>query len=45
MELEQNQCKNTSVLDLAFLTNSIKKMNYFKNITIISALTAWWKVN
>jgi len=33
----------TSVSDLPILTNSIKKMSYFKTITISSTLTAWWK--
>ncbi len=44
IDLEQNQCNN-SVADLAFLPNSIKKMHYFKNVTITSTLTAWWEVN
>uniref|UniRef100_A0A3Q3K7X7 Hydroxysteroid (17-beta) dehydrogenase 3 n=1 Tax=Monopterus albus TaxID=43700 RepID=A0A3Q3K7X7_MONAL len=28
-----------------FLPNSTKKMNHCKNITSLSTLTAWWKVN
>lgn len=43
IDLEQNQCNSTSIADLPFLPTSIKKMHYFKNITITSTLTAWWK--
>jgi len=45
IDLEQNQCNSTSIADLPFLPTSIKKLHYFKNITITSTLTAWWKIN
>lgn len=45
LELEQNQCKTTSIADLPFLPQSIKKLDYCKNTTISSTLTACWKTN
>ena len=39
----QNQCKDTSMSDLLFLPVSMKKMKYFKSLTINAALTSWWK--
>lgn len=43
IQLEQSQCQNTPIADLPFLPQSIKKLNYFKSITISTTLTAWWK--
>ena len=45
LQIEQNQCKTTSLTDIPFLPQSIKKQDYYKNITISSTLTAWWKAH
>ena len=45
LELEQAQCKHTSIADLPFLPKSIKKLDYYGNITISTTLSAWWKAN
>uniref|UniRef100_A0A672Z074 Reverse transcriptase zinc-binding domain-containing protein n=1 Tax=Sphaeramia orbicularis TaxID=375764 RepID=A0A672Z074_9TELE len=45
LQIEQNHCKTTSLSDLPFLPQSIKKQDYYNNITVSSTLTAWWKAH
>lgn len=45
LKLEQNLSKTTSIVDLPFLPQSIKKLNYSNNATIHTTLTARWKTN
>ena len=45
LDLEQNLCSPNSISDLSFLPQSIKKLDFYHNITISTTLAAWWKTN
>lgn len=45
LDLEKQLCTPIFIADLPFLPQSIKKMDFYHNITISTTLTAWWKVN
>lgn len=38
-------CSPNSIADLPFLPQSIKKLDFYHNITIATTLSAWWKTN
>lgn len=41
--IEETICKNISISDLPFLTQTIKRHLCFKTLSISATLTAWWK--
>ncbi len=43
LETEQALCNNINLSDLPFISQTIKHNTCFQNISIASALTAWWK--
>lgn len=45
LDLEQYLCSPNSIADLPFLPQSIKKLDFYHNITIATTLSAWWKTN
>lgn len=45
LDIEQDECKDISITDLPFFSNTIKHHHCFKNTVIATTLTAWWKVN
>ena len=45
LDLGQKLCSPNSITDLPFLPQSIKKLDFYHNITISTTLKAWWKAN
>jgi len=43
LHLEQYLCSPNSIADLPFLPQSIKKLDFYHNITLGTTLAAWWK--
>lgn len=45
IDIEQQQCKELDISTLPFISTTIKRHNCFKNPSIATALTAWWKAH